>query len=159
MATTFAIRRMYTVSNYSKHQGMVGQEAPSQTFKRGNLISNDSNGLLQATPAGAGALVANVIANRDGQNLTTGLTLTPYVQTVRDTVLEITAGGAAASASNLKRGTKYGYAIDGTTGIGYLDLTNTTNQVFQLERTGPVTGAVGDTNVRVYAKLLTAAEN
>jgi hypothetical protein len=159
MATTFAIRRMFTVSNYSKHQGFIGQEAPSQTFKRGNLISNDANGLLAATPAGAGALVANVIANRDGQNLATPTSQVPYVQTVRDTVIEITAGGAAASTSNMKRGGKFGYAIDGTTGIGYLDLTNTTNQVFQLEKTGPVTGAVGDTNVRVYVKLLTAAEN
>ena len=156
---TFSFRRAYTVTEYSDQHGLIGLEAPNQTFKRGNLISNDTNGLLQATPAGAGALVPSVLANADGQNLAAPVKLTPYVQTQATAVFEITAGGAVASAANLKRGTKYGYNIDATTGVGYLDLANITNQVFQLERTGPVNGAIGDTNVRVYAKLLVAVQN
>jgi hypothetical protein len=160
MATTFAIKRPYFVTDYSDHHGLLGQEAPNQTFKRGALLSNDANGLLQATPVGAGALVPNVFADSDGQNSATPAKKARYVQSDADTVIEITAGGAAATAALLKRGAKYGYNVDGS-GNPYMDLTNTTNLVFQIEVNGivPGSGAIGDTNVRVWVKLIPAVQN
>lgn len=65
-------------------------------------------------------------------------------------VFEVTATGAALTAALAKLGATYGYAIDPTTGYGYLNLADTTNAVFQLED-GLIYGGgtTGDTNVWV----------
>lgn len=145
-------------SGYSNHHGQQGDEAPSQTFKVGNLISPDANGKFQATPTGASAATArNRIAMSAGQNLATPTRRVEYQDFHRLGSIEITAGGAASSTSNIKVGSTYGYAVDGTTGLGYLNLADTTNLVFRIEDTRLVRGVLGDTNVRVVASILSAA--
>lgn len=136
--------------------GFLGDEAASQTFKAGNLIAANGSGKFIATAAGATAAAAkNALALTAGQNLATP-TSKVNVQTLTDEhVLDITAGGAASSAANIIVGGEYGYAIDGTTGLGYLNLADTTNKVFRIVSNVPTRGVIGDTNVGVQAMLLT----
>jgi len=71
---------------------------------------------------------------------------------------EVTAGGAAATTTNIQAGKTYGLAKDATTGIHYLNLADTTNAVFRIEDGVPVRGVLGaDTNVVVIASLVPAA--
>lgn len=145
-------------AGYSSHHGRQGDEAANQTFKVGNLISPDANGKYQATAAGAAAASAkNRIAMSFGQNVAAPSRRVEYQNPKEFEVLEISAGGAAASASNIKVNAQYGYAIDGTTGLGYLNLADTTNVVFQIEDTKLVQGAFGDFFVRVVASIVPTA--
>ena len=145
-------------AGYSHQHGYQGDEAPSQTFKVGNLISPDANGKYAATAAGAAAASAkNRIAMAPGQNSANPARKTEFTHPHEHGVIEITAGGAAATAALLKVGATYGYAVDGATGLGYLNLADTTNAVFRIEQNAPTYGKVGDTNVRVYATILPTA--
>lgn len=144
---------------YTEHHGHLGVEAANQTWRSGNLIQpNGAGTAFQATPAGSGAVGAkNKVAEGRGQNLTNPTRKVPYVDPNIANFFEITAGGAAGTASNIKVGAQYGYAIDSTTGFGYLNLADTTNLVFQIEDAQPVVGALGDTNIRVYASIIANA--
>lgn len=155
---TLKVQPIRLQKNYTENHGHHGAEAASQTFKDGNLIYPDASGNFIATPAGATAASAkNRVAAAAGQNLAAPLRRVPYVDPNIANFFEVTAGGAVSSTSNIKVGATYGYAIDGTTGFGYLLLTDTTNAVFRIEDATPVTGVIGDTNVRVYASILATA--
>lgn len=155
---TLKIQPIRLQRNYDDSHGHHGAEAASQTFKDGNLISPDASGNYQATAAGATAAAAkNKVAAAAGQNLAAPLRRVPYVDPNIANVFEISAGGAASTTSNIKVGATYGYAIDGTTGYGYLNLTDTTNAVFRVEDATPTIGVIGDTNVRVLVSILPTA--
>lgn len=155
---TLKTQPIHVRAGYSGDHGRQGDEAASQTFKVGNLISPDANGKYAATAAGAPAATAkNRVAMSFGQNNAAPARRVEYQDPNLFSTIEVTAGGAASSASNIKAGLEYGYAIDATTGLGYLDLTNTTNKVFRIEDSKPVKGAIGDTNVTVVASFVAAA--
>lgn len=156
---TLKILPMKVRSGYSTHHGQQGDEAPSQTFQPGMLISPDANGKYQTTPAGASAATAkNRVAMSFGQNVATPTRRVEYQEQHRFGTLEVTAGGAAATTSNIKVGSTYGLGLDATTGLHYLNLADTTNVVFRIEDNQPVRGVLGsDTNVRVVATILSSA--
>lgn len=142
-------------AGYSHQHGYQGEEAPSQTFKVGNLISADANGKYAATAAGAPAATAkNRVAMAPGQNSTAPARKTEFTHPHEHGWVEVTAGGAASTAALIKIGATYGYAVDATTGLGYLNLADTTNAVFRIEQNTPTAGQIGDTNVRVLATIL-----
>lgn len=154
---TLKIQPIRPQRNYTDSHGHLGDEAANQTFKDGNLLTIDANGKFVATAAGAPAAAAkNKIAAGPGQNLAAPLRKVPYVDPNLTPLIEISAAGVA-SAANIKVGATYGYAIDGTTGFGHLNLADTTNAVFRIEDQTPVAGVIGDTNVRVYVSILPAA--
>lgn len=157
MPNTLKIQPMKVYTGYSNDTGRQGDEAASQSWKVGNLIYPVA-GKYTATPAGATAATAkNRLAMSNGQNVAAPTRRCEYMDPNLFSTVEVTAGGAASSAANIRAGLQYGYAIDATTGQGYLDLTNTTNLVFQIEDTRPVKGVIGDTNVTVVATILPAA--
>lgn len=144
---------------YTEHHGRAGVEAANQTFKDGVLIRPNAGGTAyQATTAAADGVGAkNRVSAAAGQNLAVPRRKVPFVDPNAANYFEITAGGAVSSASNIKVGTQYGYNVDATTGYGYLDLTNTTNLIFQIEDAIPVAGVLGDTNIRVYVSIIANA--
>lgn len=156
---TLKVQPIRLQKNYTDHHGHHGAEAPNQNWRDGNLIyPGGTNGAFIATPAGAVAATAkNRVAQGAGQNLAAPLRRVPYVDPNIANFFEITAGGAVATAALLTVGATYGYAIDATTGHGYLNLADTTNAVFRIEDSTPVIGALGDTNVKVYASIVPAA--
>lgn len=124
--------------HYVESHGHLGDEAASQTFRDGNLISPDASGKYQATAAGATAAAAkNRIAAGPGQNLASPLRKVPYVDPNLSPTVEITAIGVA-SAANIKVGATYGYSIDGTTGFGCLNLADTTTSCSALRTQPPL---------------------
>lgn len=154
---TLKIQPIHVRSGYSNHHGQQGDEAASQTFKVGNLISPDANGKFAATAAGAPAAAAkNRIAMSFGQNVAAPPRRVELQDPNLFGTIEVTALGVS-SAANIKAGAEYGYAIDATTGLGYLNLADTTNKVFRIEDSKPVKGAIGDTNVTVVASFVAAA--
>lgn len=156
---TLPIKAILQVTHYSHHHGLLGQEAPNQTFKLGNLINLNAGGQFVETGAGAAATTAkNRLAAAEALNSANPNRKLPYVVPTETMVLEITAGGAASTATLLQPGTEYGVAKDPTTGYHYLNLADTTNKVFRLVwHNGQIIanggGAVGDFNNRVYAVL------
>lgn len=148
-----------TVASYSEHHGRQGNEGASQTFKDGNLIyPGGTNGAYIATPAGATAATAkNRIATTFGQNLATPTRRVEFVEPHIAPAVEITAGGAVSSLANTAVGLVYGYAIDATTGLGYMNLGDTANPVFRIEDSLLRGGAIGDTNVRMVVSVLPTA--
>lgn len=154
----YRIDPMYCVTRYTGHHGVLDKEAPNQNFKFGNLVYQNAEGKMVATQAADAATRKNLLAARDAENKAVPVMDLDVVTPVPDQVFEVTAGGAAATEAALVAGKQYGYAIDPDTGLGYLDLTNTSSAVFQLvNHTGKVLaghGNIGDTNVRVYARLL-----
>lgn len=159
---TIPFREILQVTNYSHHHGLLGSEAATQTFRYGNLISLNgaTPAAYAATAAGAPAAAAkNKLAALAGRNSAIVLNNLPYVNPIVSMVFEISTGGAATTAALLNAGTAYGYAIDATTGLGYVNLTDTTNLVWRLTQengtvTAPQGGVVGDTGTRVYATLI-----
>lgn len=155
---TYKVLPLKVDAGYSHQHGYQGEEAPSQTFLVGNLISPNGSGQYQATAAGATAAAAkNRIAMAPGQNLAAPSRRTEFTRPPEHGVIEITAGGTAATSALIKVGQTYGYAIDGTTGYGYLNLSDTTNAVFRIEDTKLRYGALNDTNVRVLVSILPTA--
>lgn len=155
---TLKILPMKVRAGYSHHHGRQGDEAPNQTFKVGTLISPDANGKFVATPAGAGAATAkNRLAMSNGQNSASPARRVEYQDPRLFDTVEVTAGGTASTTALIKAGLEYGYAVDATTGLGYLNLSDTTNKVFRIEDTKPVKGAIGDTNITVVASILPSA--
>ena len=155
---TLPVKAILQMTNYSKHHGLLGTEAPTQTFKFGNLISPNGTGLYQETAVGAGAATArNKLAAADGQNSATPPSSLPYVDPTDDTVFAITLLGAP-TAAQVYPGLKYGLGKDATTGFHGALLSDTTNQVWELVAYNGTTVRRGipgtDTNVEVYAKLL-----
>lgn len=154
---TLKVLPMHIHAGYTDDTGLLGTEAASQTFKVGNLVYPVA-GAYTATPAGATAATAkNRLAMSDGQNKAAPTYRVQLVDPNRVANFEVTAGGAASSSSNIRAGLQYGYAIDATTGLGYLDLTNTTNLVFEIQDSKPIKGNIGDTNVTVAVTILPAA--
>lgn len=154
---TLKVLPMHIHKGYTDDTGLLGTEAANQTFKVGNLVYPVA-GAYTATPAGAtAATAANRLAMSDGQNKATPTYRVQLVDPGRVGNLEVTAGGAASSSANIRAGLTYGYAIDATTGLGYLDLTNTTNAVFRIEDSVPTKGKIGDTNVAVIVTIVPAA--
>lgn len=155
---TLKIQPMKVRAGYSVDHGRQGDEAANQTFKVGNLVYPVA-GKYTATPAGAGAAgVRNRLALSPGQNLATPVRRVEFQDPNLFSTVEVTAGGAAATTTNIRAGLQYGYAIDATTGQGYLDLTNTTNLVFEIQDSKPVRGTLGaDTNVTVVATIIPSA--
>lgn len=157
------MRRILLVSEYSGHHGNLTTEAPNQQFKEGNLIYADPATGATATPAGAGVTgKKNFLACRDSQNKAAPDMKLSRVTPTSTMVFEVTAGGAAATPTLIQPGKEYGYAIDPETGLGYLNLADTTNKAFRLiahcggvvaPDGGKVDATAGDTNVRVYATL------
>lgn len=158
---TLPIKSILQVTNYSGHHGTLTTEAPAQTFKLGNIVVADANGLTATATAATAAAGKIMFAAKDSTPAGTAVAKNamPVVRPITNMIFEVTAGGAASSASNIAAGKQYGYAVDGTTGLGYLNLADTTNLVFELvqhdgDTLAPMGGAVGDTNVRVYARVI-----
>jgi hypothetical protein len=152
---TFTALPIKVDGGYSQHHGRQGDEAASQTFKDGNLISADTNGRYQATPAGAGATtVKNRIAAAPGQNLAVPTRRTEYTDPNQHGAVEVSAMGVASTAALIKAGATYGYSIDATTGLGVLNLADTTNAVFTIVDNRLRRGNLGDTGVRVLARFV-----
>lgn len=154
---TLKVQPIHVRAGYSADHGRQGDEAATQTFKVGNLIYPVA-GKYTATPAGATAATAkNRVAMSNGQNNATPSRRVEFQDPNLFSTIEVTAGGAASSTSNIQAGLEYGYAIDATTGQGYLNLADTTNKVFRIEDNRPVKGTIGDTNVTVVASFIAAA--
>ena len=159
MPDTHPIKRIVNVTHYSHHHGNLCKEAANQQFKMGNLLSLNATGEAVPTAGGAAAASArNFLAARDGENNANPRPL-PRVTPQPNMVFEITATGAASTAALLQAGKRYGYKVDAATGLGVLDLTDTTNAVWELTAHNGTTlakgrGVMGDTNVGVYARLL-----
>lgn len=159
MPDTHPIKRIVNVTHYSHHHGNLCKEAANQQFKMGNLLSLNASGEAVPTAAGAAAASAkNFLAARNSENSATPRPL-PRVTPQPNMVFEVTATGAAATAALLQPGKRYGYKVDPTTGLGVLDLTDTANAVWELTAHNGDTlvkgrGALQDTNVGVYARLL-----
>ena len=157
---TLPVKAILQMTNYSGHHGLLGAEAPTQTFKYGNLISPNASGLYQETAVGAGAATArNKLAAADGQNSATPSSSLPYVDPTDDSTFAITLISTTAPvAANLIPGTRYGLGKDAATGIHGALFTDTVNQVWELVAYDGKTvrrGVVGtDLNIEVYAKLL-----
>lgn len=159
---TIPLKEILQVTQYSHHHGELGIEATAQTFRYGNLVSlnGETPAKYAATAAGApAAATKNKLAALAGRNLTLAASDFPYVTPFASMVFQISTGPIATTAGLLNAGTAYGYAIDATTGIGYLNLSDTTNLVWRLiQHNGSVIasqgGVAGDTGVRVYAQLI-----
>lgn len=153
---TLPIKSILQQTEYSNHHGLLGKQATGASFKLGNLISPDANGDFVETAVGAGAASAkNKLAAHDS-GLRNDLKVS-YVDPTPNMVFEVTATGAAATAALLKPGQQYGLGKDATTGLHTLLLTDTTNAVWRLVAHNGSTlarGAIGDTNVGVYAVLI-----
>lgn len=161
MAATLPIQRIVNVTHYSHHHGNLAIEAPNQTFKQGNLLRLNATGQAEATPAGAAAATSkNFLAARNARNVAAPTESLPRVTPYTQMIFEVTAGGAAATDALIQPGKKYGYAIDQGTGFGYLNLADAGTAVFEIVAHNGSTmprshgGTIGDTNVRVYARLL-----
>jgi hypothetical protein len=152
----YAIQGIH-IHTHAQGEGMI--EAASQTGKAGNLVAVTGNTNTFAFVAGgAPAAAAGKIAvsAADGSNTTTPVKFRPVWWSTGETVIEVTALGVG-SAALLATGKEYGYSIDGATGLGVLNLADTTNLVFRIIRLVPEIGqAVTDTNVRVYVNLVPA---
>lgn len=156
MADTLPFRRIVNVTHYSHHHGNLNKEAADQKFKVGNLLEQ-TNGECTAVTA-ATAQGRYLLAARDSENTENPNPL-PVVTPQPNMIFEITAGGAASTEELLQAGKQYGYAVEERSGYGYLDLAAAGTAVFELVNHNGSTlakngGAVGDTNVRVYARLL-----
>ena len=146
-------------ASYSDHHGRQGDEAASQSWVDGNLISPNATGQFQESPMGASAVgLKHRIAATIGQQLAVPVRRTEYVDPNIALTFEITAGGAAATTTNIRTGLTYGGLKDGATGIHYLNLADTTNAIFKIEDNVAKAGVIGtDTNVRVIVSLLPAS--
>ena len=159
---TLPIKSILQVTNYSGHHGNLTTEAPNQNFKNGNLLVPDATtGKSIVATAGAGAAAGKLmLAAKDSENTATPRNnALPVVRPIPNMIFEISATGAASTAALLKAGAQYGYAIDATTGFGNLNFADTTNVVFELvqhdgDTLAPNGGVSGDTNVRVYARII-----
>lgn len=153
---TLPIKSILQQTEYSQHHGLLGREAQAASFKYGNLISPDANGDFVETAVGAGAATAkNKLAAADS-----GLRSdkkVPYVDPTSGMVFEVTATGAALTAALAKPGTQYGLGKDATSGFHTVLLTDTANKVWEVVAHNGTTiaaGAIGDTNARLFVKLI-----
>jgi hypothetical protein len=152
---TLPIKSILQQTEYSQHHGLLGRAAAGATFKLGNLISVDANGEFVETAVGAGAASAkNKLAAHDSGRAERKQ---DYVDSTGTMVFEVTATGAVSTADLLEAGKTYGLGRDATTGFHTLLLTDTANAVWRLVAVNGSTlvrGAIGDTNVGVYAQLV-----
>ena len=153
---TLPILGVHQQTAYSNHHGLMGTHAAGQTYPIGNLISVDANGEFVETAVGAPAAAAKnkLAAHRAGIKASRKQ---DYVDPFEGMVFEVTATGAALTADLAEPGKRYGLAKDATTGNHTLSLADTTNLVWELVAHNGSTiarGAVGDTNPRLYAKLI-----
>lgn len=156
---TLRITPPKVTASYSDHHGRQGDEAPSQTWVDGNLISPNANGQFIESPVGAAAVgLKHRISTVIGQQLAVPVRRTEYVDPNIALTFEVTAGGAAATNVNIRTGLTYGLLKDATTGAHYLNLTDTVNAIFKIEDNVLKAGVLGaDTNVRVLVSLLAAS--
>lgn len=155
MAKTLTILPLKVDAGYTGQHGYQGLEAANQKFEPGNLISPDADGKYTATAAGAAAAAAkNRIALCPGQNEANPHRKTEFAHPRECGWIEATLGGVATTADLLEPGKEYGYAIDATTGRGYVNLADTANKVFRITSPVLTLGEVGDTNPRGHVELI-----
>ena len=144
--------------SYSDHHGRQGDEAASQTWLDGNLISPNTLGQFIESPIGAAAVnLKHRISTVIGQQLAVPVRRTEFANPNINIVFEITAGGAPATTVNIRTGLTYGLSKDAN-GAHFMNLTDTVNAIFRIEDNLPRAGVLGaDTNPRVLVSLLPAS--
>ena len=145
-------------AEYSSHHGRQGEEAPSQAWLDGNLISPNALGQFIESPIGAAAVgLKHRLSTVIGQQLAVPVRRTEFVNPNTALIFEITAGGAAATNVNIRTGLTYGLGKDAN-GAHFMNLTDTVNAIFRVEDNLVRAGVLGaDTNVRVLVSLLPAS--
>lgn len=157
---TLAVRPIRLVTQFGNGAGKHGDEAATQTFKKGNFVVNTTStatGRPLFTESGVGAAVGTklLMADRDAQNLAAPNQPMWALVFSAESEFEISCVGAVATAALVTPGTEYGILKDATTGchvINFADVTNTAIRITAFEP-NEINGRIGDTGVRVHAKV------
>ena len=157
---TLAVRPIRLVTQFGNGAGKHGDEAPTQTFKKGNFVVNatsSATGRPVFTESGTGAGVGTklLLADRDAQNLAAPNQPMWAIVFSAESEFEISTGGAVATVALVTPGTEYGILKDATTGCHYINFADVVNTALRITAYEPSdqNGRIGDTGVRVHAKV------
>ncbi len=125
----------------------------NETFKAGDFVVDDGSGAVQEVADAGTSILGMALGNAVDQRWNTTNSTVPVAIADDDTFFIITAYGAQWNDNMVLAA---GYGIKKVNGVHVIDLTNTTQKVFQILR--KLKGESTDTNVLVLAKVLKTAQ-
>ena len=157
---TLAVRPIRLVTEFGNGAGKHGEEAATQTFKKGNFVQNatsNATGRAVFTESGVGAAVGTklLMADRDATNLAAPTLPMWAIVLGSDSEFEISCVGVVSTAALLTPGTEYGILKDATSGCHVINFSDVTNLAVRITAFEPneINGRIGDIGNRVHAKL------